>query len=1035
VRQTARLLLDEANLVILIMDSRKMRTGLHLSVIKHCNDRGIPLIPLINQMEGESETLYQVATAAHPWLQSAGANVSLTRSISLANMEGLIPLHQLIEEQLSPSRSPRRERRDQLLSLFSRSWGDNDQQQLEQDLAQLQRHADQLLSSIERIRATPFAMERHLIERNERLLSTLYPSTLLREHASTLAMACHSRFRHGFIGLATATDRERSRRLTLVRDELQLLLERDLLRPLRDLLIEGVATHYRLGRSGERAIRDLKIPLDPAAILLQTQNELQSERQDVAAALIELSREIVRRQLAEVLPILVAEAEHEAGGKLKKLDEELRLCQDRQMELHRSLSDIAAQQGLTHRVAILLDQIESLPLSPSLPLSSVVPPHPVPAPLSLRATEGRSKAIDRCFEGRLSLSLLLNRAAELISRTLPTATQQIDRLRQTVNDRAFKVIVAGPAEAGKSSLINAINRSPLLPTNARGIMAPLRLNYGGGAPFAHLLFLNPSELASRFRPLTQSHRAIPSSLTLETLTAWCQKVALEADETGGGICQMLQGLASSGASRLGTEISLPLSDFHQGVKEGWGPLLGNIQITASGELLRRGISFIELPSCQDRSPASLAAQLSAMIDADLIIFVTFAATPLPWAETSLLQLLGRAKTHTPIIFAINAIDQLPPSTATVASVERHFLTGLTSLGISDPEILPLSALLFEQVRTLQQGGNAPELIDSYRQKALVDRSSLIPDPGGNLVASGIPRLSEEILAHLAEGYCSHWVSATVTAATSHLQPLRTALGASLLNNREGGRPTETLGREAVDASLRLTVEQLRDELSSWVEESLQRLTAERKALFATLRQRILQECSRSTTNYQALADSDSSARQLVTFALQELFLISMLCQQQLIREAERLENQGGEGVASAKSAMCSMLFAHPSSLQGGSYLLALDFRQKIDIDPGTQANELLDELLAPAETDRQEHLSQDELKQELMALLMAAELDLAEQADLHLTDFSEQLVLLLQGDLENYLAWCRQLSTLDLTARGEMATEFDLIMTALAPPG
>ncbi len=232
-----------------------------------------------------------------------------------------------------------------------------------------------------------------------------------------------------------------------------------------------------------------------------------------------------------------------------------------------------------------------------------------------------------------AIAQLLREIQQLSDESAPWTAERVHDLTVRLAEDRFQLVVVGQFKRGKTSLMNAIVRRPLLPTGSIPVTSAVTSLRFGTAVRA---------------TIRRSGFNIDQVVSLDELPGFI------------------------------TERGNP------GNKK--GVLSADVEVPAA--FLRRGLRFIDTPGIGSAHELNTATTLAFLPEADAAIFVTGADAPLSEGE---LHFLDAVRQHVrKLFFVLNKIDQL--TTQELDEVMRYTAHHLASrLGIESVRLFPVSA--------------------------------------------------------------------------------------------------------------------------------------------------------------------------------------------------------------------------------------------------------------------------------------------------------------------------------------------------------
>ncbi len=967
VRETAVLLQEQADIAFLLMDYKRVQTEDNQHALQQFNELGIPVIPLVTQMDKHSaaETpLAEYKAASMEWLADAGGRRQLSCFVSLRMINGVDGIQEALRTILFSATLATRMRRDQsiqrLLARLAAAIGIDEYQQLAAAVDHCRRKKGELADELMRLRKLPDTAATRVLDAMEGVLSGAASSNLLRAYGESLVESGLPSFSIGIFNLRRARERERQQRLDLFMEEFARLAEHALVRKARDIFTEQIAPLYEPGPTGKRAINGISLRIPPAAVLhLALQNNGVGEPVSYFFSKFStMTSNTLRTAVRQALGILQAEMGEYCDARTAPLESELHnVTSDLQLK-SAEMNNYAAGHQLVERIAALLVALNGLPASadekPAHPIKPLTPYRtPPPAATAMQTTDdtavpppissGAALQVLRQYRQRkTALLAALEAAGAIITRTgAPADAAPLRRLAGDIGGDQLRVAIFGATSSGKSTLANAlIGRRLLLSSPNRTATLPTHLvaaTHGAERVVAH--FKSLPELAMEVESvlLVLGYQGREINLAdpdgAKTLLAVAHELSQTATANGRQAADFLGAVANAlltGVDRLGSSTELPLEQFREALAMAEETaLVREIQLEIAAEFLAGGVHLVDTPDIGyfDGRHAETAFQL--LLDSDAVIFVSYYNQGISRADLQFLQRLQRINRifgRDNIFFVVSAADLAGANPQEISEVTAHLRQMLHELGMADLRIDPLSADLFLLTAAVDRAAIEPDLLDLYKRRAMIDRFAALPDPGLNRTASGIPGFVDKLETFLVSRRTptlANSKAATVAALTELLFVKARTL--NLMGQDPPGYLYQyQLYRESMQEA-REAFAELVDELGSSVEGALARVTKERAKVLHLARLQLEAELPLLLTELLTPIDParllPEQFKQELLRAAHEFFvrvaaecaleqrLAALQMFQMFVREAAAIEGHGASRIAAIKGSLAKSALA------------------------------------------------------------------------------------------------------------------------------
>ncbi len=383
------------------------------------------------------------------------------------------------------------------------------------------------------------------------------------------------------------------------------------------------------------------------------------------------------------------------------------------------------------------NQGDVAPAAPSLPAAAKHGEAAVPV-YSARSEDDREQATDASAGDAVLAQLRL--AADLCD--TPTLGRHrltlLDRARR-IEQRRYTIAVFGSFSAGKSSLINALVDSPLLPVSPNPTTATIN----------RVLPPTPdhpdksAEIAVKSRERVEQEimraqdRLGLARTTIDDLPAELSRLDLTQLPTEGRpLASYLSGIAAGYplmADRLGQTLELDyaeLGDFV--VAEERAAFAERVDVYAASALADAGVILVDTPGADSLHARHADVAFRYLRDADTVLFATYYHHAFTKTDRELLAQMASVNdalgTDT-MLFLVTAAD-LAQSQAELAEVRAYVEEQLVRQGLRRPRIHTVSSLLARRAADTTDGAARERL----RAQAQVDhlRETLIAQTKGRL---------------------------------------------------------------------------------------------------------------------------------------------------------------------------------------------------------------------------------------------------------------------------------------------------------------
>lgn len=436
-----------------------------------------------------------------------------------------------------------------------------------------------------------------------------------------------------------------------------------------------------------------------------------------------------------------------------------------------------------------------------------------------------------------SLHQLLERLLDLT--TTDAERQNVDELIRRLERRAFRIVVAGEAKRGKSTVINALLERPVLPTG----VVPLT------AVTTTVVFGDQPKVDVRFR---------------------------------------------DGSSRV-----VPVAEIEKYVTENGNPNntrdVTEVIVAVPADLLAAGAELVDTPGTGSVHRHNTEAALAAYQRMDAAIFVLTADPPISDSERELVQTVSDSAVTT--WFLLNKVDRLgPDEVSTAVDFTRQVLEELVAHHV---EVWPVSALRsagdgrppsavdrFDEFAAAFRGyvcsGSAHDLDRSLTARATRIAQGIKDRDEASLAAACLADQSQASALITFEA-CLREVDEGRRATSTHLDSairmlisetdeaagelLGRAQGALEIQLREFLRTTDRAPKDAESAAIELATTYIRSEVEAWRAAWRQRLDSRLATAEAELGARLDRQIATVRT-----AASDLFGVTLSTYAVEQLLI-------------------------------------------------------------------------------------------------------------------------------------------------------------------
>ncbi len=869
VRETAVLLQEQADIAFLLMDFKRVQTGDNQNALKQFNDLGIPVIPLVTQMDKHSTAeilLEEYKSTTMRWLAEAGGRRQLLSFVSLRQINGLDSIQEALRTILFSATLATGMRRDhciqRLLTGLAAAIGIDEYQQLAAAVDQCRGRKRELADELFRLRKLPDSVAAKVLEAIEGVLPGAISNKSLREFGERLVESCLPSFSTGIFNLRRARERERQQRLDLFMEEFSRLAESGLVKKARVIFAEQLAPLYEPGPTGKRAIDGISLRIPPAAVLqLGMQNHGRVE--PVTSFFIRfsaLTSNALRTAVRQALGILQAEICEYCDARTALLERELHnVTSDLQLK-SAEMNKHAAGHQLVERIAALLMALNGVPATdgephpqPVMPLTPYRPPPPsttavqitddtaVPRPGSSGGAQ--SQVLCQYRQKKTTLLAALEAASAIITHAGSSAEAvPLRRLTCDIGADQLQVTIFGAVSSGKSTLANALIGRRLLLSAA---------NRTATLPSTHLVASAPGaeRVAALFKSLPELVMEVESALLAlgyqgktidladpdgaKTLLAFAHELSQTATANGRQTADFLGTVANAlhtGANRLGSRVELPLERFREVLAMAEETaLVREIHLEIAAEFLASDVHLVDTPGF---GHLHAETEFQLLLDSDAVIFVSYYNQGISQEDLQFLkrlQRINRIFCRDNIFFVVTAADQADGNPQEVSEVTAHLRQMLHELGMADLRIAPLSADLF--LLTAAAVGNATvehDLLELYKLRTMADRFAALPDPGLNRTASGIPGFVDKLETFLVSGRTPMLANGqtAAVAALAELLFVKTRILRLMGQEQPDYQRHYQFYRESLQEA-RNAFAELVDELGSSLEGALARVTKER----------------------------------------------------------------------------------------------------------------------------------------------------------------------------------------------------------------
>lgn len=293
--------------------------------------------------------------------------------------------------------------------------------------------------------------------------------------------------------------------------------------------------------------------------------------------------------------------------------------------------------------------------------------------------------------------------------------QQLKEKRERLEHRHFTVALFGAFSAGKSSFANALLGESLLPSSPNPTTATINK-------------ISPPDAE-------HSHKSVRVSLKteeqmLEDLSEPLDTLNIEHDHLK-GVYDQLQSVSNNEWNRLNQKNRAFIQAFLEGFEEMEGRIgsafliewdhfesyvsneryscfVESMELYYDSEWTRKGVTLVDTPGADSVNSRHTDVSFEYIKDADAILFVTYYNHPFSKADESFLTQLGRVKDSfamDKMFFIINASD-LAESEEELTFVESYVNEQLQRFHIRQPRLFSLSSKVALEEKHSNRAGNS-----------------------------------------------------------------------------------------------------------------------------------------------------------------------------------------------------------------------------------------------------------------------------------------------------------------------------------------
>lgn len=358
---------------------------------------------------------------------------------------------------------------------------------------------------------------------------------------------------------------------------------------------------------------------------------------------------------------------------------------------------------------------------------------------------------------------LLQEAAEKLS-SLPgteRSLKELQKLHERLSANQHLIAVFGAFSAGKSSLINALIREPLLVVSPNPTTAAVthvesarletaskgmskEAESGSLREFAAMVSAKTYEevwedVRQAFGSLHLSVSSLEEGmekargLKPADFAASGRKVVAFLRQAAAGYLEM--------QPRLGTSWQVDMADLAKlTANEQFASYVNEVHIYAGAEVLAPGLSLVDTPGVDSIHRRHTNVAFDYMRRADAIVFVLYYTHAFSRADKDfLLQLAGVQDVFgaDKLMVVINAVD-LAKSVEEREAVHNRVVSELRQLGIRNPRVFEVSSQIAFAAEQVLNGNADPRLSALLRQRLHLQAEEELPDLNEILAESGVP---------------------------------------------------------------------------------------------------------------------------------------------------------------------------------------------------------------------------------------------------------------------------------------------------------